>query len=559
MNRAASRTLATGAAALLAAVFVGCGSAERATGDTGGTMIVVVPAEPASLFPPAESSTQGLAVITQLFDRLAEIGMELNTVGDRDFTPRLASGWTWAADSLSIAFTIDSAARWHDGAPVTAEDVGYSFRTYTSDVVLSDLRSLLGNIDSVSVDGTHTAVFWFKRRTPQQFFDATYHMFILPSHLLAPLADSALISSEYARRPVGTGRFRFERWDAGARIEIVADTLNPRGRAKLDRVIFSRAADAGAATVRLFAGEADFYEQVRPENFGQVARSPQLKLVANPSLTYNFLGFNLRDPASASRPHPVFGNPAVRRALLLATDRDRLVRSIFDTLGTSSIGPAPRALFPDTTLFTRPAFSLSAARALLDSAGWTAPGGDGVRSRNGVRLAFEILSPGSSLPRQRAATQLQEQYRAVGADVTPSTLAPELLGPRMMSGKFDAWMGGWQATPGLRGLPGVWGSGGRQNFQRYANRQFDVAMEAALTRFDEAGSRAALGRAFQAIWDDPPSVWLFEPQNPIAMHRRIQHTPIRADGWFNGLADWSIDPAQRIDRDRVGLREGTRR
>ena len=554
MTRNISRPGSITALLACAALLVGCGGIEQSDGQTGGTLIVVVPAEPTTLFPPTEATTQGIAVLAQLFDRLAEIGPALNTVGDQGFSPRLASSWEWAPDSLSIAFTIDSAAHWHDGAPVVAEDVRYTFRTYTSEDVGSQSRLLLSNIDSVSVPNSHTAVFWFKRRTPQQFFDASYHMFILPSHLLSSTADSALVTSSFAQQPVGTGRFRFVRWVRGELIEVIADTANWRGRAQLDRVVFSRTDGAGAATVQLFSGDADMFEQMRPENFEQVARSTDIRLIAQPSLSYQFLGFNMRNPRAENQPHPVLGELAVRRALVLATDRDRLVRSLFDTLGAASIGPAPRALMPDTNAFRRTATDVAAARALLDSAGWVDADGDGIREKNGVRLSFEVMAPNTSLPRQRAATQLQEQYRAVGVELRPVTLTRDVMLPRMESGSFDAYMGGWQATPGLRGVPGAWASKGPQNFQKYSNSAFDAALDTALSSFDAATAAAALAHAFQITWDDPPSVWLFEPQNPIALHKRIQPTSIRADGWYYGLADWYVEPSQRIDRDRIGLR-----
>ena len=60
-------------------------------------------------------------------------------------------------------------------------------------------------------------------------------------------------------------------------------------------------------------------------------------------------------------------------------------------------------------------------------------------------------------------------------------------------------------------------------------------------------------RAFQQAIDDVPSVWLYEERVPVVVHKRIRMAPLRADGWYANLADWSVDPAQRIDRDRVGL------
>ncbi|MFY7921820.1 MAG: ABC transporter substrate-binding protein, partial [Gemmatimonas sp.] len=170
-----------------------------APGEAGGTLIVVTPAEPSTLFPPRVIGTQGAAIIGAIFDRLAEIGPALETYGDEGFQPRLATAWRWAADSLSIAFMLDSAAHWHDGKPVRAADVVYTFRAYTDDSVGSDVRSLLGNIDSVTARDTRTAVFWFKRRMPQQFYDATYPMYILPSHLLDTIPMARVGRARFAR------------------------------------------------------------------------------------------------------------------------------------------------------------------------------------------------------------------------------------------------------------------------------------------------------------------------------------------------------------------------
>lgn len=547
---------------LLLAAGVACrgsDASERGATDadgsagTGGTLIIVVPAEPTTLFPPLVSSTQGLAVISTIFEKLADIGSALETYGDAGFVPRLASSWQWAADSLSIAFTLDSLARWHDGAPVRAEDVRYSFRAFTSDSVGSEAKSSLGNIDSVTVRDARTVEFWFKRRMPQQFFEATYYVEILPSHLLDTIPLARVASSAFARAPVGTGAFRFSRWEAGQRIEVIADTANPRGRAKLDRVLWTIAPDFGAATIKLFSGDADFFEKVRPENLAQVASSPTLRLIKNPALQYGFLGFNLRDPSSAATAHPIFGDSLVRRALAMSVDRERLVRNVFDSLGLVALGPAPRALISDTAAFRQMPFDVRAAAALLDSAGWRDSNADGVRDKNGVPLAFDLLVPNSSQNRQRYAVLLQEQWRPLGVRVTPRVLDVNALIERIESHRFDAYMGGWQTTPGLRGAQQTWASAGSSNYGRYESPAFDALLDSALTTFDGAASRQYWARTFQQIIDDAPAIWLYEEQTPIALHRRFLVPPLRADGWYYGLATWRVDPAQRIARDGIGV------
>lgn len=543
---------------VLAALACGGGTRDAAsdgTGDSdiGGTMIAVVPAEPTTLFPPLVSSAQGGAVVAALFDRLADIGPALETYGDVGFAPRLAASWRWASDSMSIAFAIDPAARWHDGVPVRAADVQFTFRVYTSDSVGAESRSLLGNIDSVSVADSMTAVFWFKRRTPRQFYDAAYHMWILPAHRLDSMPMSRLGESSMARQPVGTGRFRFARWEPGQRIEIVADTLNARGRAKLDRVIWSIVPDFGAATVKLFAGEADFFESIRPDDFAQVAQTPTLRLVPKRALSYNFLALNFRNPRALSQPHPFFSDVRVRRALTMAVDRERVVRNVFDSLGVVALAPAPRALIPDTSALRPLPYDPAAARALLDSAGWLDRNGDGTRERDGVPLAFDILLPNSSASRQRFAVLLQEQYRSVGVKATPLLLDLNALVARIDGHTFDTYLGGFGTIPGLVGLRQTWAASGAANAGGYASPAFDALLDSALTTFDATRSRGYWARAFQHAIDDAAAVWLYEERTPVAIHRRFILPPLRPDGWYANLADWRVDPAQRIDRDRIGL------
>lgn len=540
-------------------LLTACGTPgdKTASGSVGGTMVIVVPAEPQTLFPPRAGQTSELAVVANVYDRLAEIGEDLATVGDHGFVPRLASSWDWAVDSLSIAFHIDSSAHWHDGAPVSAQDVKYTYSVYMSNDVASQYTSLLGNIDSVSVRDSLTAVVWFKRRTPQQFMDATYTMFILPSHLMASIPDSALAGSAFARAPVGSGRFRFSKWEAGTRLEIVADTANFRGRAKLDRVIWTFVNDLGAATIKLFTGEADFLEQIRPENIPQVASKPNLRLESNLPLIYGFVGFNnnarrSRGGAHAT-PHPIFGDVRVRRALAMAVDREKVVRTVLDSLGMVAFGPAPRVLIPDTTDLRELPYNVEAAKALLDSAGWTDSNGDGVRDKDGVPLAFELLSPSSSTTRIKMSVLLQAAFAEVGAKATLQTMDISAIGTRIDGHDFDAYMGGIQTNPGLQGVRQSWSSRGASNSQAYNDPVFDAVLDSALTTFDVARSTAYWTRAFQLAIDDAPSIWLYEQRLPIAVHKRIRTAPLRADGWYAYLADWSIDPAQRIDRDAIGL------
>src|SRR4051812_16267951 len=106
---------------------VACSSNDQgraaSAGDVGGTIIVPTLGDARDVLPPFVSDIYGRMVQDLVFDRLAEIDTLLNTASDKTFTPQLAEKWKWASDSLSIAFSLNPRARWHDGKPVTASDV----------------------------------------------------------------------------------------------------------------------------------------------------------------------------------------------------------------------------------------------------------------------------------------------------------------------------------------------------------------------------------------------------------------------------------------------------
>src|SRR6185503_3699936 len=142
------------------------------------------------------------------------------------------------------------------------------------------------------------------------------------------------------------------------------------------------------AVTKFLSGEADFFEQIRPENLPEVAKHPELRVKQYRGLGYVFAQFNLRDPANHSRPHPIFGNRELRRALTMATDRATIVRSVFDSLALPALGPTVRAYPTTDPNLTQIPFDLPRARQILDSLGWRDANGDGVRERNGRPLRF---------------------------------------------------------------------------------------------------------------------------------------------------------------------------
>lgn len=533
--------------------MLACGerSQSRAVGETGGTLVISTTADPGTLFPPFIVQAQAKQITEQIYDYLADVGPELDTRDEKKFRAALTDGWRWSSDSLSLAFHINPRARWHDGKRVTARDVQFTFSLNKNPALGGRFSGEFADIDSVSVPDSLTAVFWFNRRSPNQFLDAAAQLLILPAHQLEKIPVDSL--REAALPPIGTGRFRLRRWDKGASVEIVADTSNYRGRAKLDRVIWAITPDHPTAVLRLFGGSADLLEGIRPENMRELATRGTLRTIILPGMDYAFLLFNLRDAVSNERPHPLFGDRNLRRAIAMSLDRDALVRSVLDTLARVPVGPIVRAYpITDPRGYQLPFDSTRASR-LLDSIGWTRHP-DGVRMRGGRELAFTLLVPSGSMNRVRMGPLIQEQLRRIGIRVHLEQLETLTQADREASGRFDAALGSWTMASTPDDMKSAWTTSGigknGLNYGSYSNPVFDALLDSALSS-DPAHARERFTRAFSVINEDAPAVWLYEPRKVLGLHRRIRTTVMRPDAWWLDLANWHIPPPERVLRDRI--------
>jgi len=507
----------------------------------GGTIVLSSAADADVLFPPLTLTLMGKQVVDQVFDNLADIGPSLNTVGDAGFTPRLADRWQWGADSQSVAFHMNPRARWHDGVPVGAEDLRYTFQLVKDTSLASPLASNLDNVDSVSVSDSLTAVVWFHRRTPDAFFKVASPVVILPAHLLRQTATTAIHESAFARAPVGSGRFRFAAWDRGSRIVLKADSGNYRGRPVADQAIWLVSPDYQAASLRFLGGTADFLDVVRPELIPQ-AKAKGADIIVSPgSLDYGYAAFNLRN-ASNTGPHPIFGDRETRRALVMAVDRSAIVRNVFDTLGLVAHGPATRIMPTSDTTIGIPYGPEQAART-LDSLGWKR-GTDGLRARGKTPLAFTLMIPSSSAIRTRIAVLLQEQWRKAGANVRVETLELNTFGGRMEERKFEALLNAWHIDPTPSSVREEWASSeikkGGYNATSYRNPAFDAVIDSAMNEMNPSRSVELYRRAYRILTDDAPAMWIYELRNVHGVSKRIHPVGIRPDAWWADLADWSV-------------------
>jgi peptide/nickel transport system substrate-binding protein len=516
-------------------------------------MIIAMPAEPGTLAPPRVSGSHEAQIVDQIFDPLADIGPGLNTFGDAGFTPRLARSWEWRADSLAIAFHLDPRARWHDGVPVTASDLRFTVELYRDPTVRARSAAELAIVDSVTVEDSLTAVVWYNRRQPEQFYVVAHNLRVLPEHLLRETDRALLGESDFARAPVGSGPFRFVRWDARSTIEIAADTAYHLGRPFLDRVIWTLGGDLGTALSGVVVGSADVLETLTPDAMAQLSASGTARAVEFTGLSYGYLGFNMRDPKDPARPHALFSDPALRIALTMALDRRAMLANVFDTLAYLAWGPFTRALSTADTGLAQVPFDAARADRMLDSLGWRDSNGDGIRDRGGRPLRFGTLVGAASVVRRRYAELIQAQLRPHGVQVDIEAAPPPLFGPRVLKGEFDAVINTWIIDPSPAAIRNTWVSKPPAqrgfNLQAYSNPAFDAVVDSAASEAEPARARDLYRRAYRVLVEDVPAAWLYDSRAFIAVHNRIRTAGEHADVWWRFIRLWSIPAESRIERD----------
>jgi peptide/nickel transport system substrate-binding protein len=542
----------------IAALLTACSGDKSASSSSasGGTVILALSGDAISIYPPSIIDLTGRLVQDQVFDRLAEIGQDLNTIGDKGFSPRLAQRWTWARDSMSIAFSIDPRARWHDGKPVTASDVRFSLNAFKDPKFESPVAALVTNIDSVHVQDSLTAVFWFKKHTPEQFYDAAYQVIVMPEHVYGGIPADQMRTSPVARNPIGSGRFRFVRWEPSVQMELIADTSNYRGRSKLDRIVITPTPEASAGATKLMAGTADLMDNFPLPRAGELDTSSVARKMVWANFGGVFLALNPNARKSKSAPHPIFSDRQTRRALSMAVDRVSMLKNVFGADGRLSHGPfSASSPYADTTLHPL-AYDTTAAKAAFDSAGWRV-GPNGIRAKSGRPLRFSITVPPSPT-RTQYAQLLQAELKKVGVQVDIDAVDPKTLAERQNSQDYDALMASFVADPSASSLRQNWGTEGigpdGQNFLKYSNKKFDALLDTATQSFDPATRRRYTSRAFQTILDDAPAIFLYDLFVLQGLNRRIVTAPMRTDEWWANLADWTIAPGKQIDRDKIGLK-----
>ncbi len=457
--------------------------------------------------------------------------------------PCLAESWEVSPDQLTYTFHLRHDVKWHDGQPFTADDVKFTFdRIQDPKIDVPILRSYFTTVKSCDVLDPYTVRFTTTQKYFKMLEELGDSMKIVPKHAFDK-GDPDFNKNEFARHPIGTGPYKFLRWVTGAQIVLQRndnywDDSHPRYP---DRLVFEIIQEPFIAAQLLKKGEIDILDAVSPViwkyDLDHSRAIDKCRQIIYPYPTYNFLGFNLRNP--------LFQDVRVRHAIDLLIPRDAILQQIYLGLyATKTSGyDLPSVASYNPAVLPTPN-DPSDALELLTEAGWKNDHGDGLLYKDNKPLSFTLLYRSGSPNEQKMVELIQESLAHVGIEVKLSRLEFAQWISRVIDWKFEATMGAWALD--INGDPTQLWSGSEamekqsSNYLGYSDPEADKLIAAGRLEYDDAKRAEIYQKLHQVIHDDYPCCFLFNPQYIMLISDRFHNVKMFAPRPCYDITDWWV-------------------
>ncbi len=472
------------------------------------------------------SGNYGHCVADQLFERM------VSCTHDGEYLPRLADSWEMSEDHTSMTFHMNKNAKWHDGEPLTADDVVFTLKAVTSEKMDNYYRSkfvcLAGTDDNgicaspddlqVEAIDDYTVKIGLKTPKDEQTVLSTLCSFfyVLPQHILDTGDYSDINDSDFWTSPVGAGPFKYVKDIAGEQLEMTANEDYYLGCPDFKTFVI-KVVPATSLTAGLLNGEIDVVGagSIPLSDWGTIESSDNLVAESIPSYAYQYMEFNLSDGNDA------FQDAAVRIAFDKAIDKQLIVDQLMAGEGQVAVGPMPKYHPYYNDALEGNSYDPNAAKSALEAANFD------------FNRTYRLIVPQGNQVREQSALIIQQNLKDIGIKVEIETYDFATLLEMMRNGDFDLGLlgGGSNIDPNESAV--IVKPGSAQNYSLLTDgKWYDLAAKGdSLVNFNE---RKEAFDAYQAaLVEDQPYIWLYHQNNLQAHSTRIAEIPMEDFIWYN--------------------------
>ena len=531
----------------------------------GGTLVVGDWESPTNFSPLFNEEVPAAQVDALLFASLVRLDPNLQPVADLvERVPTLENGdvkWNHDAGTVDVTYRLRPGLRWSDGEPLTADDVAFTWRLIVNPKVQGVLSpDGYAAISRVDVHDLQRFTLHFDRVYPKflNLFPA-----VLPQHRLAGIAPEQLATDAFWGRPdVVSGPFKISELVPDDHITLLRNDAWSQGRsgrrAHLDSIVYKIFPEAGQLIDAARAGQVSLALELPDDQLAALTNTGSAMVQRRSQLAYEQVTFNQADPNPLTGLPPLWkSDPALLDALRRAINRPAIVKKFYGDRARLAESPIPSALSafhdPDVSL----TYDAGAAAKLLDGDGWVL-GADGIRSKNGRRLGFHLVTALGSPLRSAVRDELAAEWRKLGAEVSVTEAHPSELfsgyaqGGLLERGLFEAGLWTWSIGPDPDGvyplehssqIPTDKNQGLGSNFGRFNSSDLDRNLDkgrASLAMVERARSYAAFERAYARLGFELP---LFERVLVVMASPHLHNLALNAapDTTLWNAADWWVD------------------
>ncbi|HMN79849.1 MAG TPA: ABC transporter substrate-binding protein [Burkholderiaceae bacterium] len=484
----------------------------RAHGQTrGGTLNAVIQPEPPVLNIGVNQQTPTQTVAGKIFLSLLTYGFDMKPL------PSLAKSWTISPDGRTYTFQLEPDVTWHDGKPLTAEDVVYTVTEFLP-ATHPRAKAIFGRCESVTAPDAHTVV--FKLGAPFGAFIGAFdisNLPVMPKHIYA---GTDIAKNPANVKPIGCGPYKFKEWVRGSHIHLVRNEqyFKP-GKPYLDAIIYRVIPDGASRALSLESGTVQLTQWTDLELFDaqRLAKNGKLAMTTKGYEYFApimYLEMNVRNtPLNDKR---------VRQAVSHAIDRTFVRDKILYGFGKIATGPiSSKTPYYDANV-KKYDFSLAKATALLDEAGLK-PDDKGVRAR--LKLA---VAPYGEMP-ARACEYIRQALSKVGIAVTLETSDAAGWAQKIANWDYDLNLT-WPFQYGDPAI-GVTRNYISSNIRKvlfantigYSNPEVDRLSDAAAAEVDPARRQTLYSQMQKILAEDSPIAWLVEMEFPTIYDKRLRN------------------------------------
>lgn len=505
----------------------------EAAANTDGQAIYVSTVDMKTLNPVLRSDVAALFVIGNVFNYLTT-----GSAIDGTNVPDLCDYWESSADGLTYVFHLNQDAKWHDGQPVTADDVVFTFDAISDPSGLCPVQSdFLQVVKSYRAVDAHTVEMTANLPTAVFLNKSTGLVPIMPKHIWGslPITEWGSAPGTTGTDPsqvIGSGPFTFSEWVQNDHATIVRNDSYwlPELVPALATYTLKVVADATSAIQSLSTGESDISDLPATQIDSFKSGNPDMTVDVYDTFRWAFFIPN-QDEKNAK----FFKQREVRQALMHALDRESIVNDLLDGYAVVATGVQPvisRAYAPDkvTTIYD---YNVDKANALMEAAGWVDSDGDGIREKDGVKMSMEFPFNSSDPTTTTMVPYLQQAWKAIGVDIQPQGLPQPSLIDKVFANDFQLSLLGITWTEEDQGT--FYRTGVGFNLSHYSNPEYDKLNDEQLTELDDKKRMDLIIEQSNILNDDVALGVMYFSKAATASNPRLHNLRPNAYG-----STWSI-------------------